>query len=262
MRSYGQFCPVAKAAELFCERWTPLIVRDLAAGATRFSELQRGVPLMSPSLLSKRLKELQAEGVVEIRPLHNGRGSSYHLTAAGHEFVPLIIGLGTWGQRWSRRQLAEGEIDLGLLIWALERSVDAGAFGKPQSVVRIEFTDQPEGARLWWFINRDGACELCLEDPGFEVDLYLAATLADMIYIVRGDLPLTRALESGRLEAIGAARARKALRAWLNLGPLTKVKSQQPQAAGHPMPSQTKSAERVNSETTVEAMMTAVERCR
>lgn len=226
MKSYGQFCPVAKAAELFCERWTPLIIRDLAAGATRFSELQRGVPLMSPSLLSKRLKELEAEGVVESRRLANGRGRSYHLTKAGEEFVPLIVGLGTWGQRWSRRQLAEGETSLSLLIWALERSVEPSAFGKPQSVVRLELTDQTSAARLWWFVNRDGRCELCLKDPGFEVDLYLAATLPDMIYIVRGDLPLSRALESGRLEVIGSARARKALRPWLNLSPLAKVKSQ------------------------------------
>ncbi|MGF1631721.1 MAG: winged helix-turn-helix transcriptional regulator [Kiloniellaceae bacterium] len=234
MKSYGQFCPVAKASELFCERWTPLIVRDLVAGATRFSELQRGVPLMSPTLLSKRLKQLEAEGVVEARSPAKGRGRTYHLTASGREFIPLIIALGTWGQRWSRRQLAEGEIDLGLLVWALERSVDATAFNKAQSLVRIEFTDQPEGARLWWFINHDGACELCLQDPGFEVDLYLAATLADMIYIVRGDLPLTRALDSGRLEAIGSARARKTLRAWLNLSPLAKVKSQlpSPESAG------------------------------
>ena len=226
MKSYGQFCPVAKAAELFCERWTPLIVRDLAAGATHFSELQRGVPLMSPTLLSKRLKQLEAEGIVEARPQAGGRGRTYHLTEPGREFIPLVIALGTWGQRWSRRQLVEGEIDLGLLVWALERSVDATAFSRPQSVVRIEFTDQPEGARLWWFINRDGACEICLQDPGFEVDLYLAATLPDMIYIVRGDLPLTRALASGRLEAIGTARARKALRAWLNLSPLSKIKPQ------------------------------------
>lgn len=226
MKSYGQFCPVAKAAELFCERWTPLIVRDLAAGATRFSELQRGVPLMSPSLLSKRLRELEAEGVVESRRQANGRGRSYHLTKSGQEFVPLVVGLGTWGQRWSRRQLAKGEIDLGLLIWSLERSVEPTAFDKPQSVVRLELTDQPEGGRLWWFINHDGACELCLKDPGFEVDLYLAATLPDMIYIVRGDLPLSRVLESGRLEAIGSTRARKALRRWLNLGPLANVKSQ------------------------------------
>lgn len=231
MKSYGQFCPVAKAAELFCERWTPLILRDLAAGATRFSELQRGVPLMSPSLLSRRLKELEAEGIVEARPQARGRGSSYHLTQAGQEFVPLVAALGTWGQRWSRRQLAEGEIDLGLLIWALERSVDASAFGQGRSVVRLEFPDQPKGGRLWWFVNRDGECELCLHDPGFEVDLYLAATLPDMIYIVRGDLPLTRALSSGRLEAIGSGKARKALRRWLNLQPYTRIKSQHGWAA-------------------------------
>lgn len=226
MKSYGQFCPVAKAAELFCERWTPLIIRDLAAGATRFSELQRGVPLMSPSLLSKRLRELEAEGVVESRRLAKGRGRSYHLTKAGQEFVPLVVGLGTWGQRWSRRQLGEGETDLGLLIWALERSVKPTAFAKAQSVVRLELTDQAAAARLWWFVNRNGHCELCLKDPGFEVDLYLAATLADMIYIVRGDLSLSRALDSGRLEAIGSARARKALRPWLNLSPLARVRSQ------------------------------------
>lgn len=226
MKSYGQFCPVAKASELFCERWTPLILRDLAAGATRFSELQRGVPLMSPTLLSKRLKQLEAEGVIETRTRISGRGRTYHLTPSGREFVPLVIALGTWGQRWSRRQLVEGEVDLGLLIWSLERSVDATAFGKAQSLVQVEFADQPKDKRLWWFINRDGACELCLEDPGFEVDLYLASTLPDMIYIVRGDLALSKALSSGRLEAHGSSRARRALRAWLNLSPLTKVKPQ------------------------------------
>ena len=225
MKSYGQFCPVAKASELFCERWTPLIVRDLAAGATRFSELQRGVPLMSPTLLSKRLKQLEAEGVVETRAQAKGRGRTYHLTPAGQEFVPLVIALGTWGQRWSRRQLTEGEIDLGLLIWSLERSVDATAFGKAQALVQVEFTDQPKDKRLWWFINRDGACELCLEDPGFEVDLYLDASLPDMIYIVRSELPLNPGLTSGRLDAHGSARARKALRRWLNLSPLTERKS-------------------------------------
>ena len=92
--------------------------------------------------------------------------------------------------------------------------------------VQVEFTDQPRDKRLWWFINRDGACELCLENPGFEVDLYLACTLPDMIYIVRGDLPLSRALFSGRLEAHGSTRARKALGRWLNLGPLSQIKSQ------------------------------------
>lgn len=226
MKSYGQFCPVAKAAELFCERWTPLIVRDLAAGATRFSELHRGVPLMSPTLLSRRLKQLEAEGVIEKRPSGKGRGWTYHLTPSGSEFVPLVQTLGVWGQRWSRRQLVEGEIDLGLLLWTLERSVRANAFGAGRSVVRLQLLDQPAGKDCWWFVNQGNDCELCLKDPGFEVDLYLACTLPDMIYLVRGDLALTRALACGRLEAIGSRQARKALGAWLNLSPLAKVKSQ------------------------------------
>ena len=229
MRSYGQFCPVAKAAELFCERWTALILRDLAAGATRFSELHRGVPLMSPTLLSRRLKQLEAEGVIERRRSSRGKSWTYHLTAAGEEFVPLVEALGVWGQRWSRRQLAENEIDLGLLLWTLERSVKADAFQARQAVVRLQLSDQPPGKDLWWFVNNNGRCELCLEDPGFEVTLYLASTLPDMIHIVRGDLSLTRALETDRLEAIGSPNARKRLAAWLNLGPLARIRSQRPE---------------------------------
>lgn len=224
MKSYAQFCPVAKAAELFCERWTPLIIRDLAWGSTRFSELQRGVPLMSPTLLSRRLKQLVAEGVVERRPQENRKGWTYHLTEAGREFIPLIDTLGVWGQRWARRDLAEGEIDLGLLLWAIERSVEADAFGKSLAVVRLAFTDLPDGQDVWWFVNQDGQCELCLDDPGFEVDLYLSCTLPDMIHIIRGDLPLVPALASDRLEAIGSSAARKCLAAWLNLSPLAAVK--------------------------------------
>ncbi len=229
MRTYGQFCPVAKAAELFCERWTPLVIRDLAAGATRFSELQRGVPLMSPTLLSRRLKALVAEGVVERRPA--GRGSTYHLTPAGAEFVPLVEGLGAWGQRWSRRELADHEVDLGLLLWSIERAARGDAFGHDPAVVRLELTDQPENKGLWWFLNEGTHCTLCLSDPGFEVDLYLASTLRDMIRLVRGDVSLAAALGAGRLEAIGTAAARRALGDWLNLGPLTRI---EPRRTGRP----------------------------
>jgi DNA-binding HxlR family transcriptional regulator len=226
MKTYGQFCPVAKAAELFCQKWTPLIIRDLAWGATRFSELQRGVPLMSPTLLSKRLKQLEAEGIIERKPASGAKTATYRLTEAGREFVPVIEALGVWGQRWSRRQLAEGEIDLGLLIWALERSVNPNAFGADRAIVRLELTDQPANKRFWWFVNDGGAVELCLEEPGFETDLFLACTLPDMIYLVRGDLPLARALSSGRFDAHGDSGKRRALGSWLNLSPLAAVPSQ------------------------------------
>lgn len=221
MKSYGQFCPVAKAAELFCERWTALIIRDLATGASRFSELQRGVPLMSPTLLSRRLKQLEAEGIVD-----RSGGPGYRLTEAGREFVPLVEALGVWGQRWARRTLAEHEVDLGLLIWSLERSVKADAFDAGRVVVRLEFTDQPPHKALWWFVNQHGGCELCLEDPGYEIDLYLSCTLPDMIRIVRGDLRLATALEDGRLEAHGDGQTRRRLRRWLNLSPLAAIPPQ------------------------------------
>jgi len=230
MKSYGQFCPIAKAAELFCERWTPLIVRDLAVGATRFSELQRGVPLMSPTLLSRRLKQLEAEGIVERRRGPTGRSWTYHLTEAGHEFVPIVLSLGTWGQRWARRELEEGEMDLGLLIWALERGAKPDAFGEGRTVVRLEFTDQPQAKQHWWFVNENGQTELCLNDPGHEVDLYLAVTLRDMILIWRGDLSVAGAIDSGRLEVLGQASARRALPKWLATATLAHIKSQRPDA--------------------------------
>jgi DNA-binding HxlR family transcriptional regulator len=226
MKSYGQFCPIAKAAELFCERWTALIIRDLMAGATRFSQLRRGVPLASPTLLSRRLKELAAEGVIERRRAGAGRGWSYHLTPAGREFAPIVEGLGVWGRRWSRRELAKHEINLTLLMWGLEVGVRADAFGVRRGVVRLTFSDQPDGMRHWWFINEAGRVEMCAEEPGFEVDLYLVTTLPDMIHLYRGDLPLARALEQGRLEVHGAAWARRLLPRWLAPGPLARVKSQ------------------------------------
>lgn len=224
MKSYAQFCPVAKAAELFCERWTPLIIRDLVWGSTRFSELQRGVPLMSPTLLSQRLKQLEREGIIERRRQPNGRGFDYRLTEAGWEFAPLIDALGTWGQRWSRRELAEREVDLGLLLWSVERRANPDAFSNSPAVVHLNLTDQHEGRDSWWFVNSGHRCELCLSDPGFEVDLYLISTLPDMIRIVRGDIPLARAMAAERLAVHGPASKRRRLAAWLNLSPLARVR--------------------------------------
>ncbi len=116
MKSYDQFCPIAKAAEIFCERWTALILRDLWKGSSHFSELHRGVPLMSPSMLSKRLAQLEKEGIIVRRKSIHARVWTYHLTPAGREFIPIVKALGIWGQHWGRRDLDDGEIDLGLMI--------------------------------------------------------------------------------------------------------------------------------------------------
>jgi hypothetical protein len=140
------------------------------------------------------------------------------LTPAGKDFAPVVEELGVWGQRWSRRELAKHEMSFTLLLWGLEVSVKPAAFGARRCVVELTFTDQADGKQHWWFLNEDGRVELCFKEPGFEVDLYLVTTLPDMIYIYRGDLPLARALEQGRLEVQGAAWARRALPSWLAPG--------------------------------------------
>src|SRR5262245_11792663 len=225
MKSYGQFCPVAKAAELFCERWTPLILRDLATGASRFAELQRGVPLASPTLLSQRLKQLEKEGVVRRQKSASGRSWTYHLTAAGEDLTPIVVALGTWGQKWSRRELAKHEIDLGLLLWAMERGANAAAFGRGRTIVQLTFTDQIEKKRNWWFLNEADHCELCLTAPDHSVDLFVETTLRDMIYVWRGDLTLARALDDGRLRAHGTGATQRALSRWLGISILAHVRS-------------------------------------
>lgn len=217
MKGYGQLCPVAKAAEVFCERWTALILRDLGAGATRFTELQRGAPLMSRSMLCRRLRELEHEGVIQRRQMLSGRGWTYHLTVAGREFLPVVDALGKWGRRWSRRALAEDDVDVGQLMWTMERFVKPTAFGDRRTVVQFDFVDQPSNRRRWWFVNESGEAQLCVKDPGFDVDLYLSVRLRDMLRLWWGALAFAHAVDSGRLKALGTSRLRRALAAWLAL---------------------------------------------
>ncbi len=223
MMTYGQFCPIAKAAELFCERWTALVIRNIAAGANRYSDIQRGVPHMSSTLLSKRLKLLEAEGIITKRRSSKGSHWLYELTPAGHEFVPLVGALGAWGARWTRRDLQAGEIDLGLLIWGLEHCIDPQVFAPGRTTVYLDFTDQPRHKAEYWFVNDEGTLDLCVSDPGYETDLFLSGTLKNVIHLYRGDFAIPTALEDGRLEAIGPQRLIRKLKDWFNFGPLAEI---------------------------------------
>jgi DNA-binding HxlR family transcriptional regulator len=223
MRSYNQFCPIAKAAEIFCERWTALIIRELAGGAMRFSQIQRGVPLASPALLSGRLKQLEKEGVVQREKSDSGKAWRYRLTESGEEFVPLVMALGVWGQRWSRRDLEPREMDLGLLLWALEKGANPDSLGPDRRVVQFDITDQPEHKRFWWFLNEDGHCELCLTPPDRDADIHVQATLAQLIRVWRGDVSLARVLDDGLIEVHGSARMRRAFGKWLGIASIAHI---------------------------------------
>ena len=231
MSGYGQFCPIAQAAQILAERWTPLVLRELICGSTRFNDLRRGVPLMSSSLLSQRLRFLEQAGVVERRPGASGRGFEYHLTDAGRELEPLIMMMGEWGARWVRSRLEPDDLDVTLLMWDMHRTVRPEHFPPRRVVVAFEFEDVPRNKRRWWLVSEGDAADLCMTDPGHEVDLYIFTDVRTMTAIWTGDLTLDAAVASGALEAAGPADLRRHLNAWLGLSAFAPIKSMRPAPA-------------------------------
>src|SRR3990172_1670046 len=142
MKGYGQFCPVAKAAEVLGDRWTLLVVRELLCGSRHFNDLRRGVPLMSPSLLSQRLKQIERAGIIEREPdRQNKQGMVYQLTAAGHELTPVVMMLGNWGKRWARSDLKREDLDPALLMWDMHRRLNTENLPTQRTVLQFEFRD-------------------------------------------------------------------------------------------------------------------------
>lgn len=224
MKPYGQFCPLAQATQLLCERWTLLVVRELIAGSTRFNELQKGVPLMSPTLLSARLKQLAEAGVVT---LHGSKGNTtYHLTAAGQELRPIVELLGVWGHRWARSRLNNQDLDAGLLMWDMRRSVDAAMFPNERVVVQFEYPDAPKGGRNWWLVSENGEIDLCLNDPGHEVDVVIKAPLKVMTAVWICDRTFNDAVKSGDIRVMGNPRLTARLQDWLRASALSRLGSQ------------------------------------
>jgi DNA-binding HxlR family transcriptional regulator len=223
MKGYGQYCPIAQAAEILTERWTPLILRELLVRGTRFNDIRRGVPLMSPSLLSKRLLELEKAGLVK-RQVQSKGIAEYQLTEAGRELRPLIFQLGEWGKRWLRRTLTQDQLDAGVLLWDIRGRVDPASFPPGRTVVHIEFTDLPIPQQHWWLVNEDEEVDLCLKDPGYDIDLYLITTLRTLTEVWMGDVSLQRVIEESKMEIHGREELRRRLRSWLRLSPFAGIR--------------------------------------
>lgn len=222
MQGYGQFCPVAKATEVLGERWTPLIIRELLSGEQSFNTLRKGVPLMSPSLLSSRLKSLEATGV--IRREKTGRGVTYSLTDSGEELRSIIEQLGVWGQRWARSDMSKKDLDPSLLMWDMHRRIDTSYFGDERTVLRFEFVDYPAKMRLWWLVVTGTEVDICLKDPGHDVDLLIQTTLKTMTQIWMGDLSVTRARREGLLRVTGNSVLNRSMTSWIGCSSLAAVK--------------------------------------
>lgn len=221
---YGQFCPIAMAAEILCTRWTALLIREFLCGSTRFNEIRKGVPRISPTLLSKRLIELETAGV--IRSVKGAKGlKEYHLTQAGEELRPLVMGIGVWGQRWVESELTLDNLDPELLIWDMHRGLDINPFPAKRVCLQFVFDDLPIISQNYWLlVDPQSGVEACYADPGYDVDLYAVCNLRTMTAIWMGMDTVKKAIHDGRLELSGNNDLASSIDKWLALSPFAKEK--------------------------------------
>lgn len=217
---YRQFCPVSKAMELLDERWTMLVIRELVIGSERFNDLRRGLPRMSPTLLSRRLQQLESAGVVERRV--SGKDVRYILTEAGQELRPVVEAVGAWGTRWIG-ELGDIDLDPRLLMWDMHRNIDVDAVPPGRTVMQFRFPDAPLGQRDWWLLLTPPETDVCDFDPGFDVAVTVSSSLRTMTAVWRGDLDWPSALRSGSLDVQGPEQMRRAVPEWFTLSPFAAV---------------------------------------
>lgn len=216
---YKQFCPLAMAAEMLCSRWTMVLLRELVAGTTRFNDLRRGVPKMSPTLLSQRLKELEAAGIIERRALKSETGVfEYHLTESGKDLRQVIEAMGFWGQRWVEARQSLKNLDPSLLMWDMRRNLNPSPLPDRRTVIQFLYPELPLSKRFWWLVvEPHGEVDLCWSDPGFEVDLYVSSDLRTMTSIWMG--LTTVAKERGKVVLTGDRGLARSIQTWLGLSP-------------------------------------------
>lgn len=221
---YKQFCPLAMAAEILCTRWTMVLLRELIAGTTRFNDLRRGVPKMSPTLLSQRLKDLEEAGIVARKPVLSERGVfEYHLTDAGRDLQDVVMAMGMWGQKWVESSLSLKNLDPSLLMWDMRRNLNPKPLPPQRTVVQFVYHDLPSSKCNWWLvIDPAGDVDLCWADPGFEVELYVTTDLRTMTAVWMGVTSV--AAEREQFEFSGSRAVSSTIQDWLGLSPFAVQK--------------------------------------
>lgn len=218
METYGQWCPVAHASEILAERWTPIIIRELLAGACRFNDLERGLPGISRTLLAQRLRRLERVGLVQRQIAPNGRTIAYLLTPAGQDLQGVVDTLGAWGARWAFPDPRPDELDPGLLLWWMRRRIRTERLPPRRVAVQFDFP----GARKerCWLILTPAEISVCLDDPGFDPDVLVTADLSVFYQVWLGRLPLEKALSAGTVLISGNVQLVRAFPNWLEWSPM------------------------------------------
>ncbi|MAY41200.1 MULTISPECIES: helix-turn-helix domain-containing protein [unclassified Neptuniibacter] len=219
---YLQFCPLAKASELLCEKWTLLIIRELLMGGKRFSDFQRGMSHISPTMLTKRLNELTDNGLVVRKKIPDQRGYEYFLTESGKELAPIIQQIGEWGMRWTRNQISDAELDIELLMLYLERSIDPNKLPGDNTTLCFNFSDLDKTPK-WWIVVTDQHIDVCTVDPGKEVDIWFNTDLRTMIEIWMGDLSYKTAIRDKKLQLIGPSDLTNHVTRWMSNSAFSEI---------------------------------------
>lgn len=225
--SYGQYCPLALAAELLCRRWTILIISRLIDGCTTFNEIHKGVPRISPSLLSARLSELEHAGLVHRIGPGNGGRQGYAVTEAGQDLEGIIMNLAEWGQRWARDNELD-DFDIAFLAWSMSLRIDCDRMPAGRTVMQFEFSGAPTEFRRFWLINDAGKVDMCLKHPGYETDLLVQADLRTFVEAWRGFRDLKEEIRQARICLAGPPELKKAFPDWLKLSSLAHIDRRAP----------------------------------
>jgi DNA-binding HxlR family transcriptional regulator len=223
MLEYGQFCPVAKTAEILGEKWTLLIVRELLLGATRFNQIQRAMSKISPTVLNKRLATLQQHGLLVRKRVPDQKVYEYQLTECGRELFPLVVKMAEWGMRWARSTMRDEELDVGLLMTDIQRRIDPARLPSGQTIIKFKFTDLKNYAN-WWIKIVDRNVDLCVDNPGYDVDAFFTADLRTMTEVWMGDLSLQKAQDDRRLMVNVSSPHLRNLKSWFPLYRLADIR--------------------------------------
>jgi DNA-binding HxlR family transcriptional regulator len=218
VRGYGQYCPIALGAEVFAERWTPIILRNLSVGGDRFGDILAGAPGLPRSVLAQRLRRLERDGIVERR--QDGRTPTYRLTACGAELAGVCHALGVWGARW--REVAPEHQDPYLVLWSLAHLVDREAMPRPRVVVRFDLTDGRRPDRYWLLLGRSER-DVCVHDPGFGDDAVVTTDSATLVRWHTGRIGVGQAQRAGTMQVSGPLWMHRMLDAWGRLSPFAGV---------------------------------------
>ena len=225
MKGYGQFCPIAKACEALGERWTMLLIRELLCGSRRYNDFKRGLPLISPTMLSQRLSTLLERGLIERKRSNDQKSWEYHLTQAGRELEPIVMSLGEWGARWVRSQMSKNDLSVELLMWDMRRTINCAALPQRRIVLHFEFKDLDKKFNNWWMLAENNVVDLCIDDPGFDSDVTFVSDLRTMTQLWLGDTTLSEARSSGKLDVSGSSTLTRNIPKWLVFSGFSSIKS-------------------------------------